>query len=105
AVEPYERTEPSEGAVAAYNLLFDGLYTRMTEDIAHSRGRSVDEIKALIEDPPMSPEDALTRGLVDAVGYRDAVEAHLADVTAADYAEKLHEAPVPLDDEGETRKE
>jgi protease-4 len=105
AVEPYTRSGPSDGALEAYNSMFDALYGKMVADIASGRGKTEDDVKALIDNPPMSPEDALSRGLIDAVAYPDAVEAHLADIKAADYGAKLAETTTAPDDEKETHDE
>ncbi len=99
AVEPYERTGPSDGAMEAYNTLLDGIWTRFVTDVAESRGKTKEEIQALVDQPPMSPEDALAAGLVDAVAFPDAVEATLGSLKDADWAAKLAEVTKPATDE------
>jgi protease-4 len=94
AVEPYERTEPSEAAAEAQNFLLDGLYGTLVADIARGRGLSVDQARAMIDHPPMSPQHALDSGLVDALAFRDAVEARIHQVQNDDWVESLAE-PVP----------
>lgn len=93
AIEVYERTGPSEPAQESYNLLFDGLWGTFLADVSAGRGRTPEEIQALVDHPPLSPSDALERGLVDVIAYPDAVAANLADVTAADWPEKLKAVP------------
>jgi protease-4 len=69
AVEPYERTEPSEAAAQAMNYLLDGLWGTVVSDIASGRGMSEAEVQALVDRPAMSPSDAVERGLVDVLAY------------------------------------
>ncbi|MEL6346481.1 MAG: signal peptide peptidase SppA [Myxococcota bacterium] len=73
AVEPYERTGPSAPAAEATNYLLDSLYTQLLTGISEGRTISMDAARDLVNDPPMAPDDALERGLVDALAYRDEV--------------------------------
>ncbi len=71
AVEPYERTGPSDAAAEATDALLDSLYGQLLAGIAQGRGITVAEAEALVDDPPMSPDAALARGLVDRLSYKD----------------------------------
>jgi len=71
AVEPYERSGPSEAASEATDALLDSLYSQFLRGIAQGRGLSEEQAAALIDTPPMNPEDALARGMVDKLQYRD----------------------------------
>jgi protease-4 len=93
AVEPFMRTEPSDGAKEAYNGLLDGLWERFVADVSASRGVPADQVRGLIDLPPMSPKEALQQHLVDALAYPDAIEAHLDEVSSADWATKLDVLP------------
>jgi protease-4 len=73
AVEPYERTSPSESASKATNALLDSLYGQFIRGISQGRSITIEEAEALIDVPPMNPEDSLARGMVDALEYRDEV--------------------------------
>jgi protease-4 len=73
AVEPYERTGPSEPAAAATNALLDSLYGTMVEVMASGRGITTEQMTDLINDPPITGETALTRGLIDERVYRQAM--------------------------------
>ncbi|MAY82409.1 MAG: signal peptide peptidase SppA [Deltaproteobacteria bacterium] len=79
AVEPYERTGPSEAAAAATNALLDSLYGTMIEVMATGRGISPEQMTALINDPPITGETALSRGLIDERVYRQALIDRLKD--------------------------
>lgn len=73
AVEPFQRTGPSEAAQAATDALLDSLYGQLARGIA--AGRGVDEAKARgwLDDPPITPEDALAAGMIDKLSYVDEV--------------------------------
>jgi len=70
AVEPYERAEPSEAAQLATNSLLDSLYGMVTLAIAEGRGQTIEQVHALIDNPPITGIDALSRGLIDERIYR-----------------------------------
>ncbi|MFT7520391.1 MAG: protease-4 [Kiritimatiellia bacterium] len=114
AVEPYERMEPSEAAKVSYEYLLDGLWDVVVEEIAASRGKTVDELRHIIDNPALSPRVMTEAGLFDAVAYNDAVIAHLDKVGQDDWVDLLQGDPVHLSDEqlderftslGEYRKE
>ena len=56
--------------------MLDSLYASFVDAIADGRGFSTQQAKSLIDDPPMTPEQALERGLVDdLLFYDEAIEA------------------------------
>src|SRR5215510_5766014 len=59
------------------NSLLDDLYGRYLEGISKARKKSVDEVKALIDDAPYSAAKAKEVGLIDGALYRDDVEKEL----------------------------
>jgi len=63
--------------------LTHGLYTEIVRGIAEGRGRSEDDIRALIDSGPFLADQALEGGLVDGLAYRDEVDARLRAVTGA----------------------
>lgn len=73
AVEPFERAGPSEAADLAMNEMLDDLYGQMLAGIAAGRGRSVDEVRLMVDAGPIDPRAALDAGLVDGLLYRDEV--------------------------------
>lgn len=92
AAEPYVRREPSPAAVEAYESLLDSLWEHLLAQMAQGRGLGVDELRALVDAPPLSPRGALGAGLVDALGTEPAV---LAALDAADddhFAARVSEA-------------
>jgi protease-4 len=78
AVEPYHLKEPSAAASKAMDLMLDGLYGELVGGIARGRGVSEDTVRAWIDDPPITPESALARGMITGMKYRDQVADELA---------------------------
>ncbi len=73
AVEPYERSGPSEAAAEATNTLLDSLYGQLVAGIAEGRGWDEGQARSVVDDPPITPDQALERGLVDGLSYRDEI--------------------------------
>ena len=71
AVEPYERTGPSEAASEATNALLDSLYGTFINGIATGREMDVASVNALLNNPPITPQGALEAGAIDGLQYRD----------------------------------
>jgi protease-4 len=74
------------------NWLLDESFDFLTAAMAEGRGKSQEEIRQLIDEAPMSSEDALAKGLVDHLAYEDALPFLLAregdeDTNAEDVAE------------------
>jgi len=89
AVEPYERTEPSEAASEAMNYLLDGLWGTWLADAAEGRGLSEAKVQALVDRPPLSPSAARERGLVDVIAYPAVFEDLLTEAGAEDWREQV----------------
>ncbi len=89
AVEPYERTGPSEPAAAAYEALLDSMYGQLVKGIASGRKLEEAQVRALIDDLQLSPKAALDRGLVDALAFPDAITATLPNLKDADWPTKV----------------
>lgn len=73
AVEPYERTGPSESASEATNLLLDSLYDQLLVSIEQRLDLSEEDAKAFINDTPITPNDVLDKKMVDKLSYRNAI--------------------------------
>lgn len=91
AIEVYERTGPSEPAAEAMNYLLDDIYDQLIDGIARGRGITPDQARNLIDAAPMSPQDAVQRGLIDVLAYPDAIAARLHEVSEDGWHEKLAE--------------
>lgn len=96
AVEPYERTGPSEAASEAMEYLLDGIWSELVSDMARGRGVTVEEVQAWIDRPTLSPAAALERGMIDAVAFADQVRHRLHEATDEGWAERVSE---PLTEE------
>ena len=71
AAEMLTHTEPSEPADENVNWLLDGLYGSLVEMIAQSRGKTAEQIRALVDDGPYLAKQALEMRLIDAVETRE----------------------------------
>lgn len=92
AVEPYERTGPSEPASAANETLLTSLYGQLVANIAENRGLDATAVQALIDTPPLSPREALQRGMLDRLSFRDQVRDQVE--LHAGVAPETPEAPI-----------
>lgn len=77
ALEPYTRTEPSKEAAENVNWLLDGLYERWVKIIADGRKQSVEQIKAAIDQAPLSDKQAKELKLIDEIGSYESFTARL----------------------------
>lgn len=59
------------------NSLVDDLFNRYVEAIAKARGKSVGDVRAIIDNAPYSAPKAKDAGLIDGVAYRDELEKEL----------------------------
>src|SRR5262245_36081788 len=59
------------------NSLVQDLFDRYVDGIAKARNKSIDQVKALIDDAPYSAAKAKEVGLIDGAMYRDDVEKEL----------------------------
>ena len=77
AAEMLTRTGPSAPAEENVNWLLDGLYGSVVDMIAASRGKTPAQVRDLIDHGPYLAEEALEKGLIDAVQTREAFLAHI----------------------------
>jgi len=78
AVEPLQRTGPSEAAILAMDGMLDDLYAQFIDGIAAGRKLDAATVRAAIDDPPVTPSAALARGMVTGLKYRDEVREGMA---------------------------
>jgi protease IV len=108
AVEPYERTGPSEPASAANEALLSSLYGQLVAAIAENRSLDPAQVEALIDSPPLSPAEALERGMLDRLSFRDQLrdQVELHDGAAPTEPEPpIERAPGAAEGDGATAKE
>jgi protease-4 len=76
--EPFTRSFASPANQEALQQLVDDLHGQLIGDIAAERGRSQQEMDAIISRAPVFAEDAMASGLVDQLAYGDEVEDWIA---------------------------
>src|SRR5207253_10986329 len=72
------------------NSLLDDLFNRYVEGIAKARGKSVDEVKTLIDNAPYNAAKAKEAGLIDGALYHDDVEKELKKRLGYKDSDELH---------------
>lgn len=74
APDQYTKTKMGEGQAEVMNALLDEYYNTLVNAIAESRGKSVDEVKAMIDSAPHNAVQAKELGLIDDAVYREQVD-------------------------------
>ncbi len=95
AVEPFERSGPSDAASIATDSMLDSLYAQLVDGIAAGRGMTPEQVRAIIDNPPITPDAALAAGLVDALKYRDEVREGIAGEERTEL-KAYHQSDSPL---------
>ena len=71
AVEPLMRTSMSDEFREVLNSVLDEVYGQFLESIGSSRGKSIEELKGILDSGPFSAPQALEADLVDGLHYED----------------------------------
>ena len=79
-------------------------YEHLVHAIANARKKPEAEVRALIDQGPFQPEDALRVGLIDEVAYEDELDDLLDDLEEAEYVEAEDYALVSWEAAGTTRR-
>ncbi len=95
AVEPLQRSAPSEAASLAMDEMLDSLYAQFLDGISKARGITPDEAKALVDAAPVTPQQALDAKLVDGLKFRDEVREGMAGEERTKIKD-YHEGPAPF---------
>ncbi len=74
AADTFTRKEMSDAHKEFMNSLIDDLFNRYVETVAKARGKSADDMRAIIDGAPYSAGKAKEIGLIDGVAYRDELE-------------------------------
>lgn len=77
APESFTREDMSEGERETLNSLLDEIFNRYVTQVAEARRKSVEDIRALVDNAPHNAPDALEAGLIDGALYREEVEGEL----------------------------
>jgi protease-4 len=75
--DTFTRKEMSDAHRRYINSLLDDLFNRYVDTLGKARGKSADEMRAIIDNSPYNAVQAKSAGLVDNVGYRDDLEKEL----------------------------
>src|SRR5919112_2574641 len=107
APEAFTRKDMSEGERETLNSLLDEIFNRYVTQVAESRRKSVEDVRALVDNAPHNAPAALEAGLIDGALYREEVEGELKKrlgykddeklrkVSAAEYRRGAAPAPRP----------
>lgn len=98
-IEVYERTGPSEQAMAAYDGLLDSLASQWVAQVAADRGVTEEDARAWRDAPTLDPQEALERKMIDGVGYVDRVRAELDKASDPAWRAALNLPGAAFDDE------
>ena len=71
AAEPWVRSSMSDAFREVLNSVLDEVYGQFLEAVGSSRGKSVEELRSILDSGPFPPQQALEAGLVDDLYYED----------------------------------
>src|SRR5947209_5374982 len=77
APDQFTRKNMTDAHREVINSILDDFFNRFINTVAEARKKSPDEVRALVDNAPMSAKDALNAGLIDGANYRDEVENEL----------------------------
>lgn len=77
APDQFTRKEMTKEHREVVNSLLDDVFNRFVSTVAETRKKSPDEVRALIDNAPLSAKQAHESGLTDGTNYRDEVEKEL----------------------------
>jgi protease-4 len=79
-------------------------YEQLVRTIANARQKKEEEVRALIDDGPYQPVDALRVGLIDDIAYEDELDDLVPELRSADYIEADDYAAVSWEKTGVRRR-
>ena len=95
AGEMYIRNDISPENREQYEVLFNSLWGAMLAEMAESRGVSVEDLKAWIDNLELSTADTwLSKGLIDGLKYRDEMETYLCNLFGKTEASEVKVVPI-----------
>ncbi len=77
APDQYTEKQMSDAQREVMNAVLDEYYGRLTNGIAEDRKKSVEDVRAIIDNAPYHAPEALQIGLIDGAKYRDEVDDEL----------------------------
>jgi protease-4 len=89
AIEPFERTSPSQAAIESNEALLESMYSLIVEEIAQSRELSTEQVRQAIDSLKMTPQGVIESGLIDGLAYPDALSTHIDTYGEEGWSERL----------------
>ncbi len=86
----FTRKDMSDAHKEYINSLLDDLFNRYVDAIARARGKSPEDVRAIIDDAPYGAEKAKEVGLIDGAAYRDEVDKELKAKLGYKESDELH---------------
>ena len=104
ALEAFTRSEPSPESEQMTERLLDGLFAAFVEGVAEARGLDAAAVRTAVDRAPLLGEEAMARGLVDAVGHEPALWEAVEGAAGTEERLPLAQyAAAPLDEEPAAR--
>src|SRR5713226_5566803 len=75
----FERTDMSNETKEVMNSVLDDVYGRLLSTLATARNKTVEEIRATIDEGPFLANQAVAKGLIDSLRYEDQMFGELKD--------------------------
>ncbi len=89
AGDTFTRKEMSEAHREFINSLLDDLFNRYVESIATARGKTPEDVRAIIDNSPYNALKAKEAGLIDSAAYRDELDKELKSKLGYKDSDKL----------------
>ena len=86
----FTRKDMSDANREFINSLLDDLFNRYVDAIAKARGKSPEDVRAIIDDAPYGAEKAKQVGLIDGAAYRDEVDKEFKAKLGYKESDELH---------------
>src|SRR5919199_2377672 len=77
APDQFTRKEMSKEHREVIDSILDDYFARFINTVAEARKKSPDDVSALVDNAPLSAQEAQAAGLIDGASYRDEVEGEL----------------------------
>src|SRR5258708_2978354 len=85
----FERTDMSAETKEVMNSVLDDVYGRLLSTLASARNKTVEEIRATIDEGPFLANQAVAKGLIDSLRYEDQMFGELKDRLKSGELKKL----------------
>src|SRR5260370_7607163 len=85
----FERTDMSNETKEVMNSVLDDVYGRLLSTLATARSKTVEEIRATIDEGPFLANQAVAKGLIDSLRYEDQMFGELKDRLKSDELNNL----------------